>query len=443
VDFAGQYEERISVMKVLVIGSGGREHALVWKLRQSALVEKIYCAPGNAGIAADAECVAIGVDELEKLADFAQEKGIGLVVVGPEAPLCAGAADVIRARGIPVFGPGAAAARLEGSKEFAKAFMRKYGIPTARGESFTAESPALEYIASEFARGAAGIVVKADGLAAGKGVLVAEDRRSAEEFTRECFHGAFGAAGAKVVIEEMLTGEETSVLALTDGKDIIRLASSQDHKRVFDGDRGPNTGGMGAYSPAPVVTSEVEKRIDEEILKPFLRGLAAEKLDYRGVLFAGLMIENGVPKVLEFNVRFGDPEVQPVLRRLEGDLGEILLRTANGELAGTRIAWSPEPCVSVVMASGGYPGKYAKGFPISGLDAAAREGAVVFHAGTSFKDGKIVNSGGRVLGVSARGADIAEAIANAYRAADKISFEGGFCRRDIGAKALKHGGKKI
>ena len=430
-------------MKVLVIGSGGREHALVWKLRQSALVEKIYCAPGNAGISADAECVAIGVDELEKLADFAQKNRIGLVVVGPEAPLCAGAADVIRARGIPVFGPGAAAAKLEGSKEFAKEFMRKYGIPTARGESFTAEAPALEYIASEFARGAAGIVVKADGLAAGKGVLVAEDRRSAEEFTRECFHGAFGAAGAKVVIEEMLTGEETSVLALTDGKDIIRLASSQDHKRVFDGDRGPNTGGMGAYSPAPVVTPEVEKRIDEEILKPFLRGLAAEKLDYRGVLFAGLMIENGVPKVLEFNVRFGDPEVQPVLRRLEGDLGEILLRTAEGRLAGTQIAWSSEPCVSVVIASGGYPGKYAKGFPISGLEAAAREGAVVFHAGTAFKEGKIVNSGGRVLGVSARGADIAEAIANAYRAADKISFEGGFCRRDIGAKALKHGGKKI
>ena len=430
-------------MKVLVIGSGGREHALVWKLGQSALVEKIYCAPGNAGISAEAECVAIGVDELEKLADFAQEKQIDLVVVGPEAPLCAGAADVIRARGIPVFGPGAAAAKLEGSKEFAKAFMLKYGIPTARGESFTAEAPALEYIAFEFARGVSGIVVKADGLAAGKGVLVAEDRRSAEEFTRECFHGAFGAAGAKVVIEEMLTGEETSVLALTDGKSIVRLASSQDHKRVFDGDRGPNTGGMGAYSPAPVVTAEVEKRIDEEILKPFLRGLAAEKLDYRGVLFAGLMIENGVPKVLEFNVRFGDPEVQPVLRRLEGDLGEILLRTANGELAGTHIAWSPEPCVSVVIASGGYPGKYAKGFPISGLEEAAREGAVVFHAGTSFKDGKIVNSGGRVLGISARGADIAEAIANAYRAADKISFEGGFCRRDIGAKALKHGGKKI
>ena len=428
-------------MKVLVIGSGGREHALVWKLRQSAAVEKVYCAPGNAGIAADAECVAIGVDELEKLANFAQERQIDLVVVGPEAPLCAGAADVIRARGIAVFGPGAAAAKLEGSKEFAKEFMRKYGIPTARGEAFTAEAPALEYIASEFSRGAKGIVVKADGLAAGKGVLVAEDRRSAEEFTHECFSGAFGAAGAKVVIEELLAGEETSVLALTDGKTIVRLASSQDHKRVFDGDKGPNTGGMGAYSPAPVVTREVEKRIDEEILKPFLRGLAAEKLDYRGVLFAGLMIENGIPKVLEFNVRFGDPEVQPVLRRLEGDLGEILMRTACGELEGTPIAWSDEPCVSVVMASGGYPGKYAKGFPIEGLDAAAREGAVVFHAGTAFDGGRIVNSGGRVLGVSARGADIKTAIANAYRAVDKITFEGGFCRRDIGAKALKHGGK--
>ena len=425
-------------MKVLVIGSGGREHALVWKLRQSAAVDKLYCAPGNAGIAADAECVAIGVDELDKLADFVKKEGIGLVVVGPEAPLCAGAADVLRACGTAVFGPGKAAAQLEGSKEFAKAFMRKYGIPTARGEAFTAEAPALEYIAAEFARGARGIVVKADGLAAGKGVLVAEDRKSAEDFTSECFRGAFGAAGAKVVIEEMLTGEETSVLALTDGRTIIRLASSQDHKRVFDDDRGPNPGGMGAYSPAPVVTPEVEKRIDEEILKPFLRGLAAEKLDYRGVLFAGLMIENGIPKVLEFNVRFGDPEVQPVLRRLEGDLGEILLRTARGELEGTRIGWSDEPCVSVVMASGGYPGKYAKGFPISGLEAAAADGAVVFHAGTAFKDGRIVNAGGRVLGVSARGKNIREAIANAYRAVDKIKFEGGFCRRDIGAKALKH-----
>ena len=428
-------------MKVLVIGSGGREHALVWKLRQSAAVEKLYCAPGNAGIAADAECVAIGAEELDKLADFVRSKKIDLVVVGPEAPLCAGAADVLRDCGAAVFGPGKAAARLEGSKDFAKEFMLKYGIPTARGAAFTTEDAALAYIASEFERGAKGIVVKADGLAAGKGVLVAEDRKSAEEFTRECFRGAFGAAGAKVVIEELLTGEETSVLALTDGKTIIRLASSQDHKRVFDDDRGPNTGGMGAYSPAPVVTPEVERRIDEEILKPFLRGLAAEKLDYRGVLFAGLMIENGMPKVLEFNVRFGDPEVQPVLRRLEGDLGEILLRTARGELAGTRINWSDEPCVSVVMASGGYPGKYAKGFPISGLEDAAAEGAVVFHAGTALKDGRIVNAGGRVLGVSARGKDIRTAIANAYRAVDRISFEGGFCRRDIGAKALKHGGK--
>jgi len=428
-------------MKVLVIGSGGREHALVWKLRQSAAVEKLYCAPGNAGIAADAECVAIGVEDLDKLADFVRSEKIDLVVVGPEAPLCAGAADVLRNCGVAVFGPGKAAARLEGSKDFAKEFMLKYGIPTARGEAFTTEDAALAYIASEFERGAKGIVVKADGLAAGKGVLVAEDRSSAEEFTKECFRGAFGTAGAKVVVEELLTGEETSVLALTDGKTIIRLASSQDHKRVFDDDKGPNTGGMGAYSPAPVVTPEVEKRIDEEILKPFLRGLAAEKLDYRGVLFAGLMIENGIPKVLEFNVRFGDPEVQPVLRRLEGDLGEILLRTARGELAGTQIGWSDEPCVSVVMASGGYPGKYAKGFPISGLEDAAKEGAVVFHAGTALKDGRIVNAGGRVLGVSARGKDIKTAIANAYRAVDRISFEGGFCRRDIGAKALKHGSK--
>ncbi len=428
-------------MRVLVIGSGGREHALVWKLKRSRLVDKLYCAPGNAGIAADAECVDIGVDELDKLADFAVGHGIDLAVVGPEAPLCAGVADVLRNRAVAVFGPGAAAARLEGSKEFAKEFMHKYGIPTARGAAFSEVSAAVDYISGEFARGAKGIVVKADGLAAGKGVLVAEREEEALEFARGCFDGAFGKAGAKVVVEELLTGEEATILALTDGKSIIRLASSQDHKRAFDGDSGPNTGGMGAYSPAPVVTREVEERIDELILKPFLRGLEAEGLDFRGVLFAGLMIENGAPKVLEFNVRFGDPEIQPVLRRLEGDLGEILLRTARGELAGTRIQWSPEPCVSVVMASGGYPGKYSTGAAISGLDAASATGAVVFHAGTSFRDGRIVNSGGRVLGVSARGGDIAAAIANAYRAVDMISFEGGFCRRDIGAKALKHGGK--
>jgi len=429
-------------MKILVIGSGGREHALVWRLKNSPGVEKIFCAPGNAGIAADAECVPIPVNELDRLAGFAVEKAVDLVVVGPEEPLCLGAADRIRAAGIPVFGPGAAAARLEGSKDFAKRFMVKYGIPTARGGAFDDAGSAVEYIRREFAAGAKGIVVKADGLAAGKGVLVAEGEEEAAEFARSCFAGGFGSAGSRVVVEELLNGEETSVLALTDGKTIRALASSQDHKRVFDDDKGPNTGGMGAYSPAPVVTPAVAERIERDILAPFLKGLAAEGLEYRGVLFAGLMIDNGIPKVLEFNVRFGDPEIQPVLRRFEGDFARTLLLTATGRLDEAEFGWSPEPAVSVVIASGGYPGKYTKGFPIRGLAEAAKSGAVVFHAGTAFNGkGEIVNAGGRVLGVSARGRDIADAIARAYAAADRISFEGSFCRRDIGAKALRRLGK--
>jgi len=425
-------------MDILVIGSGGREHALVWGLKQSPQVNKIYCAPGNAGIAAYAECVAIDVKELDKLADFAVEKKVDLAVVGPEEPLCLGAADVIRSRGIPVFGPGKAAAQLEGSKDFAKNFMIKYGIPTARGAAFNDEASAQEYLKNEFANGAKGIVVKADGLAAGKGVLVAENESEASEFLHSCFAGSFGAAGAKVVLEELLTGEETSVLALTDGKSIRVLASSQDHKRVFDNDMGPNTGGMGAYSPAPVVTPLVAERIEKEILKPFLAGLAAEGLDFRGVLFAGLMIENEVPKVLEFNVRFGDPEIQPVICRFKGDFAETLLRVANGELDKAEFGWKDEAAVSVVIASGGYPGKYEKGHVISGLDDALAAGAMVFHAGTAFDaEGRIVNAGGRVLGVAACGKDIASAIKNAYIAADRISFKDSFCRRDIGHKALK------
>ncbi len=425
-------------MNILVIGSGGREHALVWKLKSGKGVEKIYCAPGNAGIAADAQCVPIQVNELEKLAAFAAEHAIDLTVVGPEAPLCAGVADVFRAKGLLVFGPGAAAARLEGSKDFAKSFMVKHGIPTARSFTATDAKAAVDYIAGEFASGAPGIVVKADGLAAGKGVLVAGSCKEAQEFAQGCFEGSFGAAGSKVVIEELLTGEEASLLALTDGKTIVPLASSQDHKRVFDNDEGPNTGGMGAYSPAPVVNAEVEKAIQKTILTPFLKGLQEDKLDFRGLIFIGLMIENNVPKVLEFNVRFGDPEVQPVMRRFVGDLPEVLSKVAAGDLASARIGWSPDAAVSVVMAAGGYPGKYAKGTPIYGLKEAAAAGTVVFHAGTTFdKEGRIVTAGGRVLGVSATGATIQEAIAAAYKGVDQIHFEGGFCRRDIGAKALK------
>lgn len=425
-------------MKVLVVGSGGREHALVWKLSQSPQVEKIYCAPGNAGIAGLAECVNLSVKELEKIADFATSHDIDLAVIGPEDPLCAGLADVLRQRGINVFGPSKIAAQLEGSKDFAKAFMLKYGIPTARAATFTEEAPAAEYVRREFASGETAVVIKADGLAAGKGVLVAEKEAAALEFLHGCFSGVFGGAGAKVLIEECLRGEEASIFALTDGKSIVPLVSSQDHKRVFDLDRGPNTGGMGAYSPAPVVNENVWKHINEEILTPFLRGIQEEGYDYRGVIFVGIMIENDIPKVLEFNVRFGDPEIQPVMRRFDGDWFDVLAKTATGKLSEAKLVWSDDPALSVVIASGGYPGSYQKGFEISGLKEAELDGAVVFHAGTAFRDGKIVNAGGRVLGVSARGKTISEAIRRAYQAVDKIHFNDCFCRRDIGAKAQKH-----
>lgn len=425
-------------MNILVVGSGGREHAIVWCLKQSKQVEKIYCAPGNAGISADAECVDINVDELDKLALFARENSIDLTVVGPEAPLCDGIVDVFRKNGLAVFGPDKEAAQLEGSKDYAKRFMVKYGIPTAKAATFECACKAKEYINSEFANGAAGIVVKADGLAAGKGVLVAPDAKSACDFVDGCFGGEFGSAGAKVVIEEMLVGEEASILALCDGNTIIPMVSSQDHKRVFDNDEGPNTGGMGAYSPAPVVTDEVAERIDKEILQVFLKGVQAEKLNFRGVIFVGLMISNGIPKVLEFNVRFGDPEIQAVLRRFDGDFAETLKLVTEGRLAEADLVWSDDPAVSVVIASGGYPGKYAKGKVISGLDKAAEQGAVVFHAGTAFDaDKNIVSAGGRVLGVSARGKTIDEAIKNAYCGVKEISFEGCFSRSDIGAKAAK------
>lgn len=425
-------------MNVLVVGSGGREHALVWQLKKSPSVTQIYCAPGNAGIAADAECVNISVSELEKMADFAVANHIDLTVVGPEAPLCDGIVDVFNARGLAVFGPDKYAAQLEGSKDFAKAFMLKYGIPTARAATFTDEASAAEYIRKEYANGETSVVIKADGLAAGKGVLVSESEEQALEFLHGCFDGVFGDAGAKVLIEECLIGEEASILALCDGNTIVPLVSSQDHKRVFDDDKGPNTGGMGAYSPAPVVTEEVWSLINEEILNPFLYGVQQEKLNFKGVIFVGIMVCDGKPKVLEFNVRFGDPEIQPVMRRFDGDWFDVLAKVAAGKLADAELVWSDDPAVSVVLASGGYPGSYSKGHVITGLEDAAATGAVVFHAGTSLKDGNIVNAGGRVLGVSARGVTIDEAIKKAYEAVDKIAFEGGFCRRDIGAKAKKH-----
>ncbi|OGV68458.1 MAG: phosphoribosylamine--glycine ligase [Lentisphaerae bacterium RIFOXYB12_FULL_65_16] len=416
-------------MNVLVIGSGGREHALVWKLARSPQVKRVFCAPGNAGMR-DAQCVDL--TELPALAEFAQREKIDLTVVGPEAPLCDGIVDLFRVRGLRIFGPTQAAAQLEGSKSFAKEFMRKYGIPTATAATFTEPQAALDYVRKV----GAPIVIKADGLAAGKGVIVADTLDVALDGVRQCFEGAFGDAGRRVVVEERLVGEEASILALTDGDTIVPLASSQDHKAVGDGDTGPNTGGMGAYSPAPVVTPALQRQIEETVLARFLQGCRAEKLDYRGIIYAGVMVTAQGPKVLEFNVRLGDPETQAVLVRLESDLAEAFAATAERRLASVKLAWSPEPAVCVVMASGGYPGKYDKGHPIEGLDAAEATGAIVFHAGTKKEGDLFVNAGGRVLGVTARGRDIRTAVANAYRAVDCIRWQGAYCRRDIAHRAF-------
>ncbi len=423
-------------MRVLVVGNGGREHVLCWKIAQSSKVEKVFCAPGNAGIANVAECVNIPVSDLNGLADFASRENIDLTVVGPEAPLCDGIVDVFKARGMKVFGPDKASARLEGSKVFSKDFMRKYNIPTAWAETFTAEVPAIEFVNGRFDAGDKGIVIKADGLAAGKGVIVALNREDAVDGIKKCFGGAFGDAGKKILVEECLFGEEASILALTDGRTIMPLASSQDHKRVGDGDSGPNTGGMGAYSPAPVVTGDVMENVRINVLEPFLKGLKQEDLYFRGVLFVGVMVTDKGPKVLEFNVRFGDPEVQAVMMRLENDLVDVIEKIVDGRLDEVKLEWAKGASVCVVMASGGYPDDYEKGFEISGFEDAEREGAVVFHAGTSFKDGKIVNTGGRVLGVTAMGQDIRAAIDKAYRAVAKIHWQGGFYRKDIGHRAL-------
>ncbi|NMA47734.1 MAG: phosphoribosylamine--glycine ligase [Lentisphaerae bacterium] len=416
-------------MNVLIIGGGGREHALAWKIRQSSLVDQLYCAPGNPGMR---DVIAVPESDLQALADFAEKNAIGLTMVGPEAPLCAGIVDLFRARGLRIVGPDRHAAQLEGSKSFAKDFMRRHGIPTADATTFDNEAGALAYLR----RHGAPIVIKADGLAAGKGVIVAMTMAEAEEALRSCFGGAFGQAGNRVLLEECLFGEEASILALCDGKSIIPLASSQDHKRALDGDLGPNTGGMGAYSPAPIVTDELWQEIDRLVLQPFLSGCRRDALNFRGVIYAGLMLTAKGPKVLEFNVRFGDPETQAILMRLDSDLVEALVATADQCLADIRLCWSPKAAVCVVMAARGYPGSYAKGAAISGLGDAEAGGAVVFHAGTAVKDGRMVTAGGRVLGVTALGDDIAAAVANAYDAVAKISWDGAQFRRDIAHRAL-------
>ena len=421
-------------MNILVIGSGGREHALVWKICQSPLVDKVYCAPGNPGIGQLAENVPLKVDDLPALLAFAREKSIGLTVVGPELPLSLGIVDLFEEHGLRIFGARRNAALIEASKAFSKDLMKKYHVPTAFYEVFTEIEPAIAFIDSH----GAPIVVKADGLAAGKGVIVAQTRDEAVEAVREMLSGnAFGEAGSRVVIEEFLRGEEASFLVFTDGKNIIPLASAQDHKAVFDGDKGPNTGGMGAYSPAPVVTPAIHEKAMSDVIRRTVDGMAAEGRPYRGVLYAGLMIDGDSVKTLEFNARFGDPECQPLLMRLKSDIVPVLLAVADGDISGITLEWHDQAAVCVVLASGGYPGDYRKGDEIHGLDqAAGLDDLVVFHAGTAEQGGKQVTNGGRVLGVTGRGTTVKAAIERAYQGVAVISWEGMHFRRDIGQKAV-------
>lgn len=420
-------------MDILVIGGGGREHTLAWKLAQSSEVDKIYAVPGNPGMEAVAECIPGSVEDNAALVKLAQEKKVGLVVVGPEVPLTNGIVDDMAAVGIPSFGPQKSAAQLEGSKSFSKGIMKKYGIPTAKYEVFTDADKAKEYIRQE----GAPIVIKADGLAAGKGVIVAETLQQALDAIDEIMcDKAFGNAGSSVVVEEFMDGEEASVLAFTDGKTIVPMIPSQDHKRAFDGDKGPNTGGMGTYAPAPVITPELMQRVQKEILEPTIAAMRSEGKEYKGCLYAGLMITAQGPKVVEFNARFGDPETQVVLPLLDSDLGKIMLACTNGTLADTEIKWKDKAAVCVVMSAGGYPAKYRKGDAISGLDDAAAAGALVFHAGTAKKDGKVVTNGGRVLGIVALGDDIKAAVDKVYKDVKLVDFADVFYRKDIAHRAL-------
>ena len=422
-------------MRVLVIGGGGREHALVWKISQSPRVSKIFCAPGSAAIGELAQLVPIGVEQIEKLAEFAAKEKIGLTVVGPELPLTLGIADLFEAQGLKIFGPNKAAAQLEGSKAFAKEILQQNGIATAASGTFTDSGAAKEYLAQQKAP----YVIKADGLAGGKGVIICQSRAEAEGAIDEILvRKAFGVAGDKLVIEEFLAGEEASFMVLTDGAHVLPLASSQDHKRVFDNDQGPNTGGMGAYSPAPVVTATMDERILCEIVTPLLAGLKKRNIDYRGVIYVGLMITEAGPKVLEFNARFGDPECQPIMMRLKSDLIPLLEAAVERRLDRVRAEWHEASAVCVVLTTKGYPGAYDKGAEIHGLDQLTNwQSGFVFHAGTAQEKDRWITSGGRVLGVTARGKQIAEAVDEAYRAVGKISWDGMHYRKDIARRALK------
>lgn len=421
-------------MNILILGSGGREHALLWKLAQSPEATKLYAVPGNPGMAELAECVAGSIEDNAAVVKLAQEKKIDLVVVGPEVPLTNGVVDALRAAGIKAFGPTKAAAELEGSKSFSKDIMKKYGIPTAKYEVFTDADAARAYIEKE----GAPIVIKANGLAAGKGVIVAETKEQALDAVHEIMDdAAFGKAGSRVVIEAFMEGEEASLLAFTDGKTIRPMVSSQDHKRAYDGDKGPNTGGMGTYAPAPVMTKDMVEQATEKILKPMIAAMAKEGRPYQGCLYAGLMITEEGPKVVEFNARFGDPETQVVLPLLKGDLVKIMQACVDGTLDTAAVDWEDGAAVCVVMASGGYPKSYKNGYAIDGLKKAESLGTFVFHAGTAKKDGKVVTSGGRVLGVTARGGGIKEATEKAYKGVEAIRFTDEFHRKDIAHRALE------
>lgn len=421
-------------MRILVIGGGGREHAIVWALKKSEKVKEIYCAPGNAGIGQLAENVPIGVMQFDELVQFAKDSAIDLVFVGPDDPLAAGIVDAFEAAGIPVYGPNKAAAEIEGSKIFMKNLLHKYQIPTAKYATFTDYEPAAEYLSRQDIP----VVIKADGLAAGKGVTVAYSMEEAEKALREAMvDKVFGEAGNQIVIEEFLEGQEMSILAFVDGETVRAMVPAQDHKPVFDGDKGPNTGGMGTYSPLPHIPQSIVDEAIRNIIEPTARAMVSEGRPFRGVLFAGLMITKDGPKTIEFNARMGDPETQVVLPRLKTDLLDIVLASLNGRLDQLELSWSDEAAVCVIAASEGYPASYPKGSIITGLEEAAAQGALVFHAGTAEQDGQIVTSGGRVLGIVGQGRDIAEARVRAYEAASVIHFDGMHCRSDIAMKALR------
>ena len=424
-------------MKVLIIGNGGREHALAWKAKQSPMVTRVFVAPGNAGTAHEGsiENVAIEATDIQGLLAFAKAQQIGLTIVGPEAPLVKGVVDAFRAEGLAIFGPTAAAAQLEGSKAFAKDFLARHAIPTADYQNFTEVEPALAYLREK----GAPIVIKADGLAAGKGVIVAMELEEAEAAVRDMLSGnAFGDAGARVVIEEFLDGEEASFIVMVDGEHVLPMATSQDHKRVGDGDTGLNTGGMGAYSPAPVVTDAVHQKVMEQVIMPTVRGMAAEGNVYTGFLYAGLMIDpQGNPKVIEFNCRFGDPETQPIMLRMRSDLVELCLAACAGKLDQVEAIYDPRVAIGVVLAAGGYPGDYQQGKPISGLPVEEASGEKVFHAGSQLAGDTIVTAGGRVLCATALGHTVAEAQQRAYQLAGRIQWDGVFYRKDIGWRAIE------